>query len=78
MVIPSVLVVILGRLAMGNYTLIKCKAMLVFKDQPKGCKKEELAKKPAKDIKSTETIHTYASLISMALDALRDSKQKIN
>tara|TARA_R100000773_G_C4160747_1_gene78670 strand:+ start:458 stop:649 length:192 start_codon:yes stop_codon:yes gene_type:complete len=63
---------------MGNYTLIKCKAMLVLKDQPKGCKNEELAKKPAKNTKSIEMRHTYASLISMALDALKDSKQKTN
>jgi hypothetical protein len=63
---------------MGNNKLITCKTMLVLKDQPKGCTNEELAKKPAKSTKSTETRHTYASLISMALDALKDSKPKTN
>ena len=55
-------------------TLIKCKQMLILKDQPKGCKNEESVKKPAKNTKSIETRHTYASLISMALDVLKDSK----
>tara|TARA_B100000131_G_C17636902_1_gene418361 strand:+ start:373 stop:519 length:147 start_codon:yes stop_codon:yes gene_type:complete len=47
--------------------------MLTSKDQPKGCKNEELAKKYAAFTKSTEMMHTYASLISMAQDSLKDS-----
>jgi hypothetical protein len=73
-----VLAVKLGLLEMGNNTLITCKQMSLLKDQPKGCKNETSVKKPAKNIKSTEMRHTYASLISMALDALKDSKPKTN
>ncbi len=62
----------------ATYTLIKCKQMLVSKDQPKGCKNEKLAKQPVRNTKSTEMRHTYASLISMALDAYKDSKPKTN
>jgi hypothetical protein len=59
-------------------TLIKCKTMSRLKDQPKGCKNETSVKKPAKNIKSTETKHTYASLIMTALDVFKDSKPKTN
>jgi hypothetical protein len=59
-------------------TLIKCKTMSRLKDQPKGCKNETSVKKPASSTKSTEMRHTYASLISMALDAFKDSKPKQN
>jgi hypothetical protein len=78
MVTPFVLVVRLEQLDLVTNTLIKCKKMSVLKDQPKGCKNETSAKKLASSTKSTEMRHTYASLITMALDALEDSKQKQN
>ena len=59
-------------------TLIKCKNMSLLKDQPKGCKNETSVKKPANSTKSTEMKHTYASLISMALDVYKDSRPKQN
>ena len=49
-----------------------------FKGSAQRLQNETSAKKLASSIKSTETKHTYASLITMALDALEDSKQKQN
>tara|TARA_B100000287_G_scaffold48250_1_gene42896 strand:+ start:795 stop:1031 length:237 start_codon:yes stop_codon:yes gene_type:complete len=78
MVTPTVSVVITTQQATTPDTLIKCKAMSLLKDQPKGCKNETSVKKPASSIKSIETMHTYASLISTVLEEFKDSKPKTN
>tara|TARA_B100000902_G_C26963003_1_gene741454 strand:+ start:517 stop:753 length:237 start_codon:yes stop_codon:yes gene_type:complete len=53
-------------------TLIKCQQMYNSKVQPDGCKKDESAKRYANFTKYTKKKHTYASLISLAMDSLED------
>jgi len=55
-----------------------CPPMYNSKVQPKGCKKEELVKKPVNTTKCTETENFYASLITTAVNSYKDSKQKPN
>mgnify|MGYP003124658742 CR=1 FL=1 len=88
-VIATVLLAIHIQQAKKIHTLITCPPMFNSKDQPKGCKNEELAKKYASftkysetmlasTTKFTETENFYASLITAATKHFKDSKQKLN
>tara|TARA_B100000902_G_C26522766_1_gene534055 strand:+ start:298 stop:534 length:237 start_codon:yes stop_codon:yes gene_type:complete len=65
-------------LEMENKTNYPCNLMCNSKETLKGLINEVLVNEPVRNTKSTETTHTYVSLITTALDVLKDSKQGIN
>jgi hypothetical protein len=75
-VTPTALVASTTQKATTHQTLIKCKAMSLLKDQPKGCKNEKSVKKPVNTTKSTEMENFYGSLITAATEHFKDSKPR--